>query len=106
VLGLACDLEEMHMHVSVNGYFAAPNGLVLHLNAHSVQQGFLAAFSGSSGKCAVIWALRPSNTRRHRRISSCLSTFTILHNLSPPLSPSTDGGMAALALGASIGRAG
>lgn len=50
VLGLACDLEDMHMYVSVNGCFDVPNGLVLHLNADNVQRGLFAAFSGSSGK--------------------------------------------------------
>jgi len=87
VLGLACDLAEIHMHVSVDSCFTAPNGLVLHLNADSVQQGFFAAFSGSSGKCSAILAPRPSITRSHCRISNRLSTFTILHNLSPSLPP-------------------
>jgi len=49
VVGLACDLEEMHMHVSVNGCFGAPNGLVFHLDADTVQHGLFAAFTGSSG---------------------------------------------------------
>ena len=50
VLGLACDLEEVHTHVSVNGCFAAPNGLIFHLNADTVQYSLVAAFTGSSGK--------------------------------------------------------
>jgi len=49
VVGLACDLEEMHMHVSVNGCFGAPNGLVFHLDADTVQHGLYAAFTGNSG---------------------------------------------------------
>jgi len=50
VVGLACDLLEMKMHVSVNGCFGAPNGLVFHLDADTVQHGLFAAFTGSSGK--------------------------------------------------------
>ena len=50
VIGLACDLEEMQIHVSVNGEFAAPNGVVFKLAPDAVGDGLFAAFSGLKGK--------------------------------------------------------
>ena len=50
VIGLACDLSTMQMHVSVNGSFAAPNGAVFELDPDAVHDGLFAAFSGKSGK--------------------------------------------------------
>ena len=50
VIGLACDLSTMQMHVSVNGAFAAPNGAVFELDPDAVHDGLFAAFSGMSGK--------------------------------------------------------
>jgi hypothetical protein len=50
VIGLACDLSTMQMHVSVNGSFAAPNGAVFELDPDAVHDGLFAAFSGMSGK--------------------------------------------------------
>jgi len=50
VIGLACDLEKMQMHVSVNGSFAAPNGVVFELAPDAVRDGLFAALAGSSGK--------------------------------------------------------
>ena len=50
VIGLACDLSTMQMHVSVNGSFAAPNGAVFELDPDAVHDGLFAAFSGASGK--------------------------------------------------------
>ena len=50
VIGLACDLDAMQMHVSVNGSFAAPNGAVFELDPDAVHDGLFAAFSGVSGK--------------------------------------------------------
>ena len=50
VIGLACDLTSMQMHVSVNGSFVAPNGVVFELNPDSAGDSLFAAFSGSSGK--------------------------------------------------------
>jgi hypothetical protein len=49
VIGLACDLDKM-MHVSVNGSFAAPNGVVFKLAPDAVGVGLFAAFSGLTGK--------------------------------------------------------
>jgi ankyrin repeat protein len=50
VIGLACDLDKMQMHVSVNGSFAVPNGLVFQLAPDAVGDGLFAAFSGQTGK--------------------------------------------------------
>ena len=50
VIGLACDLNTMQMHVSVNGNFAAPNGVVFELAPDAVRNGLFAVFSGMSGK--------------------------------------------------------
>ena len=50
IIGLACDLDVMRMHVSVNGSFAAPNGVVFELDPDAVCDGLFAAFSGKSGK--------------------------------------------------------
>ena len=49
VIGLACDLDKMQMHVSLNGSFAAPNGDVFELAPDAVGDGLFAAFSGISG---------------------------------------------------------
>ena len=49
VIGLACDLDKMQMHVSLNGSFAAPNGDVFQLAPDAVGDGLFAAFSGISG---------------------------------------------------------
>jgi solute carrier family 25 (adenine nucleotide translocator) protein 4/5/6/31 len=49
VIGLACDLDKMQMHVSLNGSFAAPHGVVFELNPDAVGEGLFAAFSGSRG---------------------------------------------------------
>ena len=40
----------MQMHVSHNGSFAAPNGVVFELAADAVGDGLFAAFSGRTGK--------------------------------------------------------
>ncbi len=50
VIGLACDLNKMQMHVSLNGSFAAPNGVVFELAPDSAGDGLFAAFSGQTGK--------------------------------------------------------
>jgi hypothetical protein len=50
VIGLACDLDKMQMHVSVNGSFAAPNGVVFELAPDAVGDGLFAAFSCQTGK--------------------------------------------------------
>jgi hypothetical protein len=50
VIGLACDLDAMQMHVSVNGSFAAPNGVVFELAPDAVRDGLFAALTGSFGK--------------------------------------------------------
>ena len=50
VIGLACDLDAMRVHVSVNGSFAAPNGVVFELAPEDVRDGLFAAITGSSGK--------------------------------------------------------
>ena len=50
VVGLACDLENMQLHVSVNGCFHAPNGILFTLSPDSVRDGLFAALSGHKGK--------------------------------------------------------
>ena len=50
VIGLACDLNTMQMYVSVNGSFAAPNGVVFELDSDAAGDGLFAAFTGVSGK--------------------------------------------------------
>ena len=50
VIGFACDLDKMQMHVSLNGSFAAPNGVVFELAPDAVGDGLFAAFTGSRGK--------------------------------------------------------
>ena len=50
VIGLACDLDKMQMHVSHNGSFAAPNGVVFEFAADAMGDGLFAAFSGITGK--------------------------------------------------------
>merc|ERR1712216_75905 len=50
VIGLACDLDTMQMIVSVNGSFAAPNGVVFRLAPDAVRDGLFAAFSGKTGQ--------------------------------------------------------
>ena len=50
VIGLACDLDAMQMLVSVNGSFAAPNGVVFELAPDSVRDGLFAAFTGQRGR--------------------------------------------------------
>ena len=40
----------MRMHVSLNGSFAAPHGIVFDLAADAVGDGLFAAFSGRTGK--------------------------------------------------------
>jgi len=49
VIGLACDLVAMQMHVSVNGNFDPPNGVVFDLEPQSVHHGLFAAFSCEFG---------------------------------------------------------
>ena len=50
VIGLACDLNTMQMNVSVNGSFAAPNGVVFELDPDAAGDGLFAALTGSNGK--------------------------------------------------------
>jgi hypothetical protein len=50
VIGLACDLDKMQMHVSLNGSFAAPHGVVFELAPDAAAEGLFAAFSGKTGK--------------------------------------------------------
>jgi len=50
VIGLACDLDAMRVHVSVNGSFAAPNGVVFELAPEAVRDGLFAAITGHAGK--------------------------------------------------------
>jgi hypothetical protein len=50
VVGLACDLDDMQVLVSVNGSFAPPNGLVFELAPHAVHGGLFAAFTGREGE--------------------------------------------------------
>jgi hypothetical protein len=50
VIGLACDLDTMQVHVSLNGSFAAPHGVVFVLAPEAVGDGLVAAFSGSYSK--------------------------------------------------------
>jgi len=50
IIGLACDLKNNQVHVSVNGSFDEPNGLIFELSSDDVQVGLFAAFTGVSGK--------------------------------------------------------
>ena len=50
VIGLACDLDKMQMHQSLNGSFASPHGVVFELAPDAVGDGLFAAFTGSRGK--------------------------------------------------------
>jgi len=50
VIGLACDLDKMQIHISLNGSFAAPHGVVFELAPDAVGEGLFAAFSGNRGK--------------------------------------------------------
>ena len=50
VIGLACDLEAMRVHVSVNGSFAAPKGVVFELAPKAVRDGLFAAITGKTCK--------------------------------------------------------
>ena len=43
VIGLACDLDKMQIHVSVNGSFAPPKGVVVALAPDAVRDGLYAA---------------------------------------------------------------
>ncbi len=63
VIGLACDLDAMNMHVSVNGKFDAPNGVVFKLDRHAVGDGLFVALSGKKGK--VRFNLGPKALFRH-----------------------------------------
>ena len=49
VIGIACDLVQMQMRVSLNGNFAAPDGAVFDLDSGAVGEGLFAAFSGQKG---------------------------------------------------------
>jgi hypothetical protein len=49
------------MHVSVNGSFAKPNGILFELGVDAVRTGLFAAFSDSKGK--VRWNLGESPFR-------------------------------------------
>jgi len=50
VVGLACDLVAMRMHVSLNGRFGASHGVVFELAPEAVCDGLFAAFTGNLGK--------------------------------------------------------
>jgi hypothetical protein len=50
IIGLACNLDKMQMHVSLNGSFAAPHSVVFELAPDAVDEGLFAAFSGKTGK--------------------------------------------------------
>jgi hypothetical protein len=50
VIGIACDLVQMQMHVSLNGSFAAPDVGVFELDPGAVGEGLVASFSGHRGK--------------------------------------------------------
>ena len=49
VIGIACDLVQMQMRVSLNGNFAAPDGAVFELDPEAVGEGLFAAFSAHKG---------------------------------------------------------
>ena len=50
VVGLACDLVNLRMLVSLNGSFDPPTGVVFELAYNDVQDGLFAAFTGDSGR--------------------------------------------------------
>lgn len=49
VIGLACDLVEGKLHVSLNGEFSAPNGCVFEIDVEECS-GLFATFSAGNGK--------------------------------------------------------
>jgi hypothetical protein len=49
VIGLACDLVEGKLHVSLNGEFSAPNGCVFEIDVEECS-GLFAAFTADNGK--------------------------------------------------------
>ena len=49
VIGLACDLVEGKLHVSLNGDFSAPNGCVFEIDVEECS-GLFAALSANNGK--------------------------------------------------------
>jgi len=49
VIGLACDLVEGKLHVSLNGDFSAPNGCVFEIDVEECS-GLFAAFTARGGK--------------------------------------------------------
>ena len=49
VIGLACDLVEGKLHVSLNGDFSAPNGCVFEIDVEECS-GLFAALSADNGK--------------------------------------------------------
>jgi len=49
-VGLTCDLENMQLHVPVNGCSDAPNGLLFTLSPDAVRDGLFADFTGKRGK--------------------------------------------------------
>ena len=65
VIGIACDLVQMQMRVSLNGNFAAPDGAVFELDSGAVGEGLFAAFSGQKGMVRYNLGGRGSNLR-HR----------------------------------------
>jgi hypothetical protein len=50
IICLACDLDKMQMHVSLNGNFAAAHGVVFELAPEAVGDCLFAVFTGSRGK--------------------------------------------------------
>jgi hypothetical protein len=98
ILGLACDLEKMQIHVSLNGSFAAPHGVVFVPAPDSVGDGLLVAFSGYSGKvCYNLGEAAFRHTRRRPRTSRRMPHLRA-RPFSVPASYSGDASWSACAL--------
>ena len=62
VIGFACDLtDKRQIHVSVNGSFESPNGLMFQLDSDDVRNGLFAAITGKGG--GVRYNLRSASFR-------------------------------------------
>ena len=91
VLGLACDLQEMQIKVSVNGSFSQPNGLVFELGPGDVlkcKRGLFAAITGTRGKVRCNLGGRPF---RHAAPAADYRAFSELQvYTSADADPATD----------------
>ena len=80
VIGLACDLDKMQMHVSLNGSSAAPTAPPTPLARASLRP-----FRARQARCASTSARRTSGTRRRPRTSRRMPHLRARPSLSRPL---------------------